>query len=124
MTKCGTVRDRIFKPDLPVAFAAGVYPTTALGDSLDLIGNGPQSPGCEEQVTRGQKVTQDDSEGHASRSTATMRNKMQCCEKLLPHLCIDGWRPLGENFFDVSATFGRGAVIDPASLKRISVREP
>jgi len=40
------------------------------------------------------------------------------------HLCIDGWRPLGKNFFDVSATFGRGAVIDPASSKRIPVRGP
>ena len=35
------------------------------------------------------------------------------------HLCIGGWRPLGKNYFDVSATFGRGAVIGPASLKRI-----
>jgi hypothetical protein len=55
------------------------------------------------------------------------RNKVQQnagCEKLLPHLCIDGWRPLGKNFFDVSATFGRGAVIDPASSKRIPVRGP
>ena len=35
------------------------------------------------------------------------------------HLCIGGWRPYGKNFFDVAATFGRGAVIGPASSKRI-----
>jgi hypothetical protein len=31
------------------------------------------------------------------------------------HTIIAGWRPLGKNFFDVLATFGRGAVIAPAS---------